>query len=141
MKARMMWSVLAASTVMLVAGTAFSGGGVTTDNELVDFNQATGELLAYPKNEPLATYLHLPDTHHVLADLGRFAPPDPCRELAHTWNQVVRYDAHKGVQSNFVFEILLTLMSDYQCRATVTSNGPPTPNNPVPIVSIAPTAK
>jgi hypothetical protein len=140
MKARMMWSVLAASAVMLAAGTAFSGGGVTTDNELVDFDRTTGELWAYPSGQPLATYLHRPDTVHVLADLSRFTPPDPCRELAHTWNQVVKFDTHKHVTSTVIFEILLTLMSDFQCRANVTSP-PPTNGVPSPIMFIAPAAK
>jgi hypothetical protein len=137
MKTRLLWSGLVASAVVLATGTAFSGGAGTSDNLLVDFNQATGELLGYPNGGGLTTYLHTPQTHHVIADLSHFAPPDPCRELAHTWNKVVRWDERKNVTSTFVFEVLLTLMSDYQCHATVTSID----GTPQPIVYIAPSAK
>jgi hypothetical protein len=138
MKIRMLWSGLAASAVLLAAGTALPGGTAsTTENQLVDFNQSTGELWAYPTGKPITTYLHGKHTVHALADLSRFLPPDPCMGLAQAWNATVAYDDGHQVRSAFVFEVLLTLMSDFQCRATVTS----TNGTPQPIVVITPIAK
>ena len=138
---RIVWSSLAASAVLLVAGTAFPGGGATTDNQLIDFNQSTGELWGIPKGAPgVATYLHDASTVHALADLKGFTPPDPCRGLAEAWNATARYEASRegktGRETTFVFEILLTLMSDFKCSATVTSST----GTPQPIVVIAPSS-
>ncbi|HEY8039439.1 MAG TPA: hypothetical protein VIF15_06580 [Polyangiaceae bacterium] len=136
MKTRWVWSGLTASAVMMATGLAFSGGTTTSDAQLMDFNQATGELWAYPDGQALSTYLHEPRTRHVLADLARFAPPDPCRPLAEAWNFTVRYDQRFGVRSTFVFDVLLVTMAEFQCRATVTSVA----GQPQPIVIITPTA-
>lgn len=136
---RVLWSGLAASAVLLATGTALPGGSTaTTDNQLVDFNEQTGELWAYPKGQTLATYLHGPKTVHVLADLSKFLPPDPCFGLAQAWNATVRWEERHGdrAESRFVFQVLLTLMSNFQCRATVTSST----GTPQPIVVIAPSA-
>jgi hypothetical protein len=143
MKIRMLWSALAASSVLLVAGTALPGGPMaTTNNELVDYNQQTGELWAYPSGQGLATYLHDGKTVHVAADLTHFLPPDPCFGLAHAWNNAVAWEDRNAGEKNhvavkFVFEVLLTLMSNFQCRASVTSS---TNGSPQPIVVIAPTS-
>jgi hypothetical protein len=137
MKIRMLlWSGLCASGAMLATGAAFSGGTTTNDNRLVDFNQSTGELSAYPAGGSLSTYLHRPTTVHLPGNLGRYTPPDPCRPLAEAWNFTVEYDEHRGVTSTYVFEALLTLMSDLQCHATVTS----TSGSPNPILVISPSA-
>jgi hypothetical protein len=132
MNMRSVWSALAASSVLLVAGTAFSGGGGIV-NELVEFNEQTGELSAYPAGvQTIATYMHRPSTIH-LPSVGIFTPPDPCTGLADAWNFTVKYDEKRDVNSKFVFEALLTIMSDFQCHATVT-----TATNGVDLVTIAP---
>jgi hypothetical protein len=136
MKIRMLvWSGLSASVVMLAGGAAFSGGPTTSDNRLVDYDQKSRELSAYPAGGALTTYLHQATTVHALANLSHYAPPDPCIPLATLWNLTVQDDSRFGVTSTFVFDVLLTLMSDLQCRATVTS----TSGAPQPIVTITPT--
>ena len=145
---KLLWSGLSASAVLLVAGSALPGGtAATTHNQLTNFDQSSGELWAYPldaagKPLPIATYLHDANTLHGLADLTKFTPPDPCRGLTEAWNATVRYETqHEGQNARptqFVFEVLLTLMSDFQCRATVTST---TTGTPQPIVVITPTSK
>lgn len=138
MKIRMLlWSGLSASTVMLAGGAALSGGATTSTNLLVDYDQKTHELSAYPTGGGLTLYLHQPTTVHLPGDLTHFAPPDPCRPIAEIWNLTVQDDARFGVTSTFVFDLLLTLMSDFQCHASVTS----TTGTPEPIVFIAPAAK
>jgi hypothetical protein len=125
MKIRMLpWSGLSASVVMLAAGAAFSGGATTSENMLVDYVQATRHLSAYPAGHSSpTTYLHDPGAVHALANLSHFAPPDPCFPLANAWNLTVEFDQHYGVTSTFVFDVLLTVMSDLQCHATVTASG------------------
>jgi len=137
MKIRMLlWSGLSASAIMLAGGAAFTGGATTSDNLLVDYNQKTRELSAYPTGGALATYLHQPTTVHLAGNLTHFAPPDPCRPIAELWNLTVQDDERFGVTSTFIFDALLTIMSDLQCHATVTST-----NGAVqPIVVITPTA-
>jgi len=132
MNMRRLWSGLAASAVILVAGTAFSGGGIV--NELISFDETTGALAAYPAgSQSPATYMHRPSTIH-LPSVGVFTPPDPCTGLADAWNLTVKYDERHDTNSRFVFEALLTVMSDFQCHATVT-----TATNGVDLVTIAPT--
>jgi len=136
MKIRMLlWSGLSASVVMLAGGAAFSGGPTTSDNRLVDYDQKTRQLSAYPTGGSLTTYLHEPATIHGLANLANYAPPDPCIPIVEAWNLTVEDDARFGVTSTFVFDVLLTLMSDLQCHASVTS----TSGAPQPIVTITPT--
>jgi len=137
MKIRFVLSALTAATVLLGTGAALSDTTATTSNQLVDYNKQSGELWAYPVGQGLATYLHKPETVHVLADLSRFAPPDPCRPLAQAWNLTVQFDTKYHVNSRVVFDVLLTVMSDFQCRASVTSV---TNGVPQPIVYIQPTA-
>jgi hypothetical protein len=138
MKVRHAWSVLAASATLLVSGAAFSGPATTTVNELLDFNSTTGELWAYPQGRPLATYMHRTTTTHLLANLTPFLPPDPCLPLARAWNFTVRFDARFHVRSTFVFELLLTTMSNFRCSASVTADlGGATP----PMISVGPIAK
>jgi hypothetical protein len=136
MKIRMLlWSGLSASVVMLAGGAAFSGGPPTTsDNRLVDYDQSTRELSGYPAGGALTTYLHQATTVHAVADLTHYAPPDPCIPIAELWNLTVQDDARFGVTSTFVFDVLLGLMSDLQCHASVTS----TTGSPQPIVIITP---
>jgi hypothetical protein len=114
-------SALAASAVLLVSGTAFSGGTSTTNDKLVDFNMCTRELFAFPKGQPLAVYVHTAQTVHLAANLEVFTPPDPCLPLAEAWNATVSYDATHDVSSTFIFEALLSIQSDFACRAAVTS--------------------
>ena len=137
MKIRMLpWSGLSASAVLLAAGAAFSGGPTTSDNLLVDYVQATRHLSAYPAGHSSpTTYLHDPGAIHGLANLSHFAPPDPCFPLANAWNLTVEFDQQYHVRSTFVFDVLLTVMSDLQCHATVTS----TSGAVQPIVVITPT--
>jgi hypothetical protein len=130
----------AAAAVLLLSGAAFPGGVTTSINELVEFNESTGELWAYPKGQPMAIYRHTRDTRHLLADLSRFTPPDPCFPLAVAWNRTVRYDERHHVQSTFLFEAILSLQSRFQCNATVTSTDIAT-SSPPPIVQILPTAQ
>ncbi|MGH7297308.1 MAG: hypothetical protein ACRELB_20390 [Polyangiaceae bacterium] len=127
---------LAAGAVMLAAGAAFSGGSTTTKARLMDFDPSNGHLMAYPSGGALTTYLHDGATQHGLANLTKLTPPDPCHGLAAAWNATVRYDDRHGVNSTFIFEALLQVMSDFQCSATVTSVS----GSPQPIVIISPTA-
>ena len=138
---RMVWSSLAASAVLLVAGTAFPGSGGV--NQLVDFNQSTGELWAIPSGATTpATYLHDASTSHGIADLKGFTPPDPCRGLAEAWNATVRYEnTHEGQtgrETTFVFEVLLTLMSDFKCNATLTTSTSGTPSTTQTLSAVTP---
>jgi hypothetical protein len=127
------------AAVLLLSGAAFSGGVTTSINELVEFNESTSELWAYPKGHPMAIYRHTPETRHLLADLSRFTPPDPCFPLAVAWNRTVNYDERHHVQSTFLFEAILGLQSRFQCNATVTSTDNTTA--PQPIVQIMPIAQ
>jgi hypothetical protein len=138
MKIRFVWSALAASAVLLAAGTALPGGPAsTTDNLLIDYNNQTRELFALPTGRPIATYLHNKHTVHLAADLSRYLPPDPCFPLAQAWNVIAAHDARHGIKSTAVFDLLLALMSNFQCHATVTSDT----GSPQPIVVIYPTAQ
>jgi hypothetical protein len=137
MKMRIVWSGLAASAVMLAAGAAVSGGDSTSNNELVDYDQPTGKLWAYPDGQPLATYMHTPQTRHLRADLRRFEPPSPCFEYALLWDEALRYDDRFHQDSEPVFEALIGLMSQAKCSATVTSADAP---SPPPIVTFEPTS-
>ena len=137
MKIHALWSGLAASAVMLVAGAAFSGG-TGVDNRLFAYDQATGHLTGLPlvTGGVLTTYLHDATTVHVAADLTKFLPPDPCLPVADAWNATVRYDERHHRTSTFVYDALLVLMSDLQCRASVTSIS----GTPAPITVIGPSA-
>lgn len=141
MTMRHVCSVLAASATLLVSGAAFSGGETTSLNQLTDYDTKTGELWAYPQNHPLTAYLHSPTTVHLEADLSTFLPPDPCLPLARAWNFTARFDAREHVRSTFVFNLLLSAMSDFRCSATVTSTGGGSDTSPPPIISLAPVAK
>jgi hypothetical protein len=121
MKMRIVWSGLVASAVLLASGAAFSGGTTTDVAELMDFDKSTSQLWAYPQGQALTAFQHTPHTQHLLAELSHLTPPDPCIPLGNFWNQIVRFDERHNVNSTLAFETLLTLMSDYQCRATVTS--------------------
>jgi hypothetical protein len=132
----------AVSAVLLVSGAAFAGGltlgGSTASNDtLVDFNQSTGELWAVPPGKAVASFLHSPVTVHLIADLSRFLPPDPCLPLARAWNGAVRIEARTGLRFPIFFEIVLGLMSDLQCKATITTNAFSNAT-PEPMISIAP---
>jgi len=140
MRIRMLLGGLAASAVMLVAGTAFSGGNAaTTDNELVDFNQRTGELWAFPTGRAMQLYLHSHHSQHALADLTRYLQPDPCLPIAEVWNELVATETNNGIRNVVVFGALLQLMTRFQCRATVTSVSDG--SSAQPIVVIAPAAR
>jgi hypothetical protein len=127
----------AVGAVLLFSGAAFSGGGTTSHDKLMDFNRTTGELLAYPQGMALSSFLHNAETQHLLADLSRFLPPDPCTPLARVWNTVVRIETETGLRFPIVFDILLTLMSDRQCSATITTTNVPS-TAAQPMISIAP---
>jgi hypothetical protein len=131
---KLLWSGLASSAVMLAAGAALSGGATTSDNRLVDYDQTTRVLSGYPTGGALTTYLHQPTTVHLAGNLTAFAPPDPCIPVVDIWNLTVEDDARFGVTSTFVFDVLLTIMSDLQCHASVTS----TNGSGNPIVTITP---
>jgi hypothetical protein len=136
MKMRAVSSMLVASAVTLVGGAAFSGGHTAAVNQLVDFDQSTGKLWAYPQNQSLTTYQHMPTTRHLEADVVRFEPPDPCDELIHMWNYAVDYDRRYHLNSTPIFESLISLMASNKCSAVVTS----TSGSPPPIESIQPTS-
>jgi hypothetical protein len=136
MKIHVLSSGLAAGALMLIAGAAFSGGMTTAKARLVTFDAKTGHLSAIPTGGALTTYLHDATTIHELADLTKLTPPDPCHGLAAAWNATVVYDDRHDVTSTFIFEALLSVMSDFQCSASVTS----TSGTPNPIVVISPTA-
>lgn len=127
---------LAATTVMLAAGVAFSGGVATSPAALVSFDRGTGELWAVPSGQAPTPYLTQKLTSYIAADLASFEPPDPCLPPARVWNFMVEYDQRTGRKSTFVFELLLGLMSDLACNASVTSL---TSGTPQPLVAIRPT--
>jgi hypothetical protein len=137
MKMRIVSSALAVTAVTFVAGAAFSGHQTANVNQLMDFDQSSGKLWAYPEHQPLATYQHTPTTRHLEGDERGFEPPDPCFELTHMWNYAVTYDRRFHTDSRPIFEALIGLMASNRCSATVTS----TSGSPPPIESIAPTGK
>ena len=137
MKVARLWSGLTAAALVLVAGTAFSGKTTTAAAMLVDFNDTTQELFAYPDGEALTTYLNRHTTQYLSADLTAYEPPDPCIPVATAWNFTVAYDSTHHVKSRFVYQVLLGAMSRLRCKATVTAI---TTGTPLPLVTITPTA-
>jgi hypothetical protein len=128
----------AVGAVLLFSGAALSGNPPTTsDDRLMDFNQSTGELLAVPQGMGLSAFIHSPATQHLIADLSKFLPPDPCTPLARVWNTLVGIEDRTGLRFPVVFDILLVLMSDRQCNATITTDGTPS-STAQPMISIAP---
>ena len=123
--------------LMLVSGAAFSGGQTTTTDQLMDFDTSSGKLWAFPHGKGLTTYLHKVETEHLAVELSRFLPPDPCLPIARAWNFTVQFDEKNRVRSTLVFEVLLVLLSDFQCRATIVN----TDGSPRPLLRITPTAK
>jgi hypothetical protein len=128
----------AVGAVLLFSGAAFSGGPTTSLDKLMNFDRASGELLAYPQGMPLSTFIHSAHTQHALADLSRFLPPDPCTPLARVWNTAVRIETETGLRFPVIFEILLSLMSDFQCSASITTTNVPS-TTAQPMISIKPT--
>ncbi len=127
----------AVGAVLLFTGAASSGGSSTSHDTLMNFDRTTGELWAVPQGQALAAFLHSSETAHLIADLSHFLPPDPCRPLAQVWNVAVQVENRSGVKFPVVFEVLLTLMSDLQCNATITTTNLPT-SSAQPMISIAP---
>lgn len=136
---KLLWSGLAAGAVLFVSGAAFSGGpATTTTNTLVDYDESTHILAGIPLHQTNAVqYLHNASTVHLVADLAVFTPPDPCIPAVDVWNATVNFDEKYGVTSTAVFDILLTVMSDLKCNASVTSVGG-TPANPIVAITPAP---
>jgi hypothetical protein len=129
----------AATAVMLVSGAAFSGGSSTSVDRLLDFDRKTGELWASPPGRSVAVFQHSVHTQHLLANLSRFLPPDPCLPLAHVWNIQVAHEERTGRTNPVVFEVLLGLMSEHQCSATITTTTPTvTTTSTQPLLSISP---
>jgi hypothetical protein len=135
MKMRSLVSTLAAGAVMMIAGAAFSGGVATNPAQLVSYDRTNSMLWALPSGLPLASYLNQQHTVYQEANIIAFEPPDPCIPAIEAWNFTVKYDERTGRKSTFVFELLLTAMSDLSCHATVTS----VPGgSPEPLVAIQP---
>jgi hypothetical protein len=127
----------AVGAVLLFSGAAFSGGPTVSLDKLMDFNQSTGELLAYPQGLGLSAFIHSPVTQHLIADLSKFLPPDPCTPLARIWNAGVRIEERTGLRFPVFFEFILVLMTDAQCKATITTTNTPS-SVAQPMISIAP---
>jgi hypothetical protein len=132
----------AVSAVLLVSGAAVAGpltlGGSTSSTDtLVNFDNSTGELWAQPPGRAVAAFLHSSATLHLIADLSRFLPPDPCLPLARAWNAGVRIEERTGLLFPVYFEVVLGLMSDLQCKANITTNAFSNAT-PEPMISIAP---
>jgi hypothetical protein len=128
----------AATAVLLVSGAALSGGQTSSVDRLLDFNRRTGELWATPPHQNVALFLHSANTAHLAADLSRFLPPDPCLPLARVWNIAVAREERVGRPvSTGLFEVLIGLMSDFQCSATITTTTTTT-TAPQPMISISP---
>jgi hypothetical protein len=137
MTKRILLGGLAATAVLLISGVAVSGNQQTTLDLLEDFDTQTHVLWAYPQGQQIAQdYLHDAATEHLLANLSKLHPPNPCFPLAVGWNLTVEFDEKYGVKSTFVFEFLMTLMSANQCSATITSTG----GSPATMNQIGPTA-
>jgi hypothetical protein len=152
MKMRIVWfaSGLVASAVLLASGAAFSTNppppapATTTVNQLVDYVRNTGELWGVPQvgggNAKVylhdATTVHLPGPVPVLPG-PVYYPPDPCIPIGEMWNRTVQFDDRHHTTSPVVYDVLLSLMADFQCSATITA----TSGTPQPIVSIAPNVK
>ena len=136
MKMRSLVSTCAAGAVLLMAGAAFSGGVATNDAQLVSYDQQNSQLWALPDNLPLTSYLNQQFTTYLKADLASYEPPDPCIPLAEAWNFTVEYDQRTGRKSAFVFDLLLSAMSDLSCKASVTSI---TSGTPQPLIVLQPT--
>jgi hypothetical protein len=114
------------------------GGTRTSTDKLLDFNRSTGELWAVPPGSAISTFLHSPETTHLIADLSHFLPPDPCFPLARTWNVVVGIEERTGLRFPVFFAVMLELMSDKQCSATITTDAFSNAS-PAPMISIVPT--
>jgi hypothetical protein len=132
----------AVSAALLLSGATFAGplnlGGTTSSTDkLLDFNQSTGELWAAPPGSVVTTFLHSPATLHVIADLAHFLPPDPCLPLARAWNVAVGIEERTGLRFPVFFDVMLLLMSDRQCSATITTNAFSNAS-PAPMISIGP---
>jgi hypothetical protein len=128
----------AVGAVLLFSGAALSGNPPTTSfDKLMDFNQSTGELLAVPQGMALSAFIHSPATQHLIADLSKFLPPDPCTPLARIWNTGVRIENETGLQFPVFFEFMIVLMTDAQCKATITTTNTPS-SVAQPMISIAP---
>jgi hypothetical protein len=137
MNKRMLVCGAAVSAVLLVSGAAFSGGQTSTSvDQLLDFNRQTGELWAFPPGQAVAVFQHSRQTVHAAADLSRFLPPDPCLPLARVWNIAVARENKPERNNPRLFEVLLGLMSDFQCNATITADM--TTASPQPLLSISP---
>jgi hypothetical protein len=136
MNMRLVSSGLAAGAIMLCAGGAFSGGVVKNPVQLVNFDPATRELWAVPQGKSLTTYLDQNFTDYIEGNLHSFEPPDPCFPPAEAWNFTVHYDHKHHTRSTFVYQLLLSFMSELGCAANVTSS---TNGAPQPLVSIQPT--
>ncbi len=135
MKMRSVVSTLAAGSVMMMAGAAFSGGTATNPAQLVSYDRNSSTLWALPSGLPLASFLNQEHTTYVAAAITAFEPPDPCIPAVEAWNFTVKFDAETGRKSTFVYELLLTAMSDLSCHATVTS----VPGgSPEPLVAVQP---
>jgi hypothetical protein len=143
MKMRTVLSVAAACGTLLLSGAAFSGGSSTSDNQMVDYDDQTGELWAIPSGGSTTTYQHDPKTQQLQANLSQYQPPDPCLPLAEVWNILASQqhghghgdDCHDG--SSGAFGALLTVMAAHGCKATITA----TSGAPKPIIQITPTAQ
>jgi hypothetical protein len=130
--------VLAASAVTLASGAALSDSTTTLPNAaIVEFQSSTHELFV-TFNNLVNVFLDEPGTVRLPSVFGPGShPPDPCFGLALTWDGVVFADNVTKTENVPAFEVLLGLMSDFQCTVQIQSDGTSS-TNPVPISSIGP---
>jgi len=135
MNKRVLWGALVSTAVLLTSGAAFSGGTTTSDVQLMDFVESTQRLWAYPRSGALTEFQHTRATIHLPGVFRGAHPPDPCDGITRAWNNIVRIDERRHIETTRVFLVLLDQMARFQCNATVTSTDGA---SPAPIVSIAP---
>ncbi len=142
MKKHFVWSGLVAAALVFVSGAALSDVSSTAVVRVLHFDIFRQELHALPVAGPPIIYVHTSETVHSPAFLGEGQhPPDPCFDIAATWNGVVAEGAEEGRPNVFAFELLMSLMGAYRCNATVTVGtvGTPTAEGTrAPILNISP---
>jgi hypothetical protein len=126
---RKLLAVAAAAGLMTISGAAFSGGSWTADVQVLNFDTATGTMLAFWSAGNQGVFLvdtdttvHLPaaftHSHPVI-------PADPCHGYLHEYNAAVAQFDRSGTARASLYISILHL-ANANCSADVaadTSNG------------------
>ena len=128
-----------AAGLLLASGTAFSSDEIVAEVHVLNFNPITQELTGQASEGPPLVFVHTPNTAHAVSVVDATQhPPDPCFNIALTWNATVFAVSIDGFPRNLTFEFLLGLMAPFQCPAQVTASTAAQADGAFPILSIAP---